>query len=219
MSKPTGKLIRVTTASIGAVPVERKVNNKPLSADISLSAGDVGAYNKTETDNKVADAKKAGTDAQTKANAASTAATNANNNANGRVPSGRKVNGKPLTTDITLSAGDVGTYDKPKLDQMIKAVGTKNTANKAANGWWKCGDTGIIYQWGFINESPADDYQITFPIAFPNVCTVVQMQIITSSTGELTRYPRLKIMPSKTGANVYHGGVRSGHFNWIAMGY
>lgn len=52
MSKPTGKLIRVTTASIGAVPVERKVNNKPLSADISLSAGDVGAYSKTESDNK-----------------------------------------------------------------------------------------------------------------------------------------------------------------------
>lgn len=52
MSKPTGKLIRVTTASIGAVPVERKVNNKPLSADISLSAGDVGAYGKTESDNK-----------------------------------------------------------------------------------------------------------------------------------------------------------------------
>lgn len=52
MSKPTGKLIRVTTASIGAVPVGRKVNNKPLSADVSLSAGDVGAYSKTESDNK-----------------------------------------------------------------------------------------------------------------------------------------------------------------------
>lgn len=52
MSKPTGKLIRITTSSIGAVPVGRKVNNKPLSADVSLSAGDVGAYGKTESDNK-----------------------------------------------------------------------------------------------------------------------------------------------------------------------
>ncbi|OBY36423.1 hypothetical protein [Providencia rettgeri] len=52
MSKPTGKLIRMTPASIGAVPVGRKVNNKPLSADISLSAGDVGAYGKTESDNR-----------------------------------------------------------------------------------------------------------------------------------------------------------------------
>lgn len=121
MSKPTGKLIRVTTASIGAVPVGRKVNNKPLSADVSLSAGDVGAYSKTETDNKVADAKKAGTDAQTKANAANTAATNANNNANGRVPSSRKVNGKPLTSDITLGAGDVGTYTKQEIDAKASA--------------------------------------------------------------------------------------------------
>lgn len=127
MSKPTGKLIRITTASIGAVPVGRKVNNKPLNADVSLSAGDVGAYSKTETDNKVADAKKAGTDAQNKANAANTAATNANNNANGRVPSGRKVNGKPLTSDITLGAGDVGafakteTYNRTDIDKKIGA--------------------------------------------------------------------------------------------------
>ncbi|APG52491.1 TPA: hypothetical protein ACKSJL_001572 [Providencia stuartii] len=127
MSKPTGKLIRITPASIGAVPVGRKVNNKPLSADISLSAGDVGAYDKIETDTKVADAKKVGTDAQNKANAASTAATNANNNANGRVPNGRKVNGKPLTADITLSAGDVGafgkteTYNRADIDKKIGA--------------------------------------------------------------------------------------------------
>lgn len=100
----------------GRVPSTRKVNSKPLSTDISLTAGDVGAYTKTETDTKVADAKKAGTDAQATANAANTAATNANNNANGRVPSGRKVNGKPLTADISLNAGDVGAYTKAEVD-------------------------------------------------------------------------------------------------------
>ncbi|ATG14938.1 tail fiber protein [Providencia alcalifaciens RIMD 1656011] len=98
------------------VPNTRRVNNKPLSADITLSAGDVGAYTKAETDTKVADAKKAGTDAQVTANAANTAATNANNNANGRVPNTRKVNNKPLSTDITLSAGDVGAYTKTESD-------------------------------------------------------------------------------------------------------
>ncbi|CAG9412111.1 TPA: phage tail protein [Providencia alcalifaciens] len=98
------------------VPNTRRVNNKPLSADITLSAADVGAYTKAETDIKVADAKKAGTDAQVTANAANTAATNANNNANGRVPNTRKVNNKPLSTDITLSAGDVGAYTKTESD-------------------------------------------------------------------------------------------------------
>ncbi|HHR6403364.1 TPA: phage tail protein [Providencia alcalifaciens] len=100
----------------GRVPNTRRVNNKPLSADITLSAADVGAYTKAETDTKVADAKKAGTDAQVTANAANTAATNANNNANGRVPNTRKVNNKPLSTDITLSAGDVGAYTKAESD-------------------------------------------------------------------------------------------------------
>ncbi|WP_230083330.1 phage tail protein [Providencia sp. wls1950] len=103
----------------GRVPSGRKVNNKALSGDISLTAGDVGAYTKAETDTKVADAKKAGTDAQTSANSANTAATNANNNANGRVPSGRKVNGKPLTTDISLTAGDVGAYTKAEVDARV----------------------------------------------------------------------------------------------------
>ena len=107
----------------GRVPSSRKVNNKPLSADITLSAGDVGAYTKAETDTKIADAKKAGTDAQTKANAANTAATNANSNANARVPSTRKVNNKPLSTDISLTAGDVGAYTKAEVDTKLKAAG------------------------------------------------------------------------------------------------
>lgn len=109
------------TNANGRVPNTRKVNNKPLSADITLSAGDVGAYTKAETDTKVADAKKAGTDAQATANAANTAATNANNNANGRVPSGRKVNNKALTADIALNAGDVGAYTKAEVDSKFAA--------------------------------------------------------------------------------------------------
>ncbi|WP_272572302.1 phage tail protein [Providencia sp. PROV258] len=109
------------TNANGRVPNTRKVNNKPLSADITLSAGDVGAYTKAETDTKVADAKKAGTDAQATANAANTAATNANNNANGRVPSGRKVNNKALTSDIALNAGDVGAYTKAEVDSKFAA--------------------------------------------------------------------------------------------------
>lgn len=186
MSKPTGKLIRLTAGDVGAytkteadtkiadakkagtdantnangrVPTSRKVNGKPLTADISLTAGDVSAYTKTEADTKIADAKKAGTDANTNANGrvptsrkingkpltadisltagdvsaytkaesdtkiadAKKAGTDANNNANGRVPSGRKVNNKPLSTDISLIAGDVGAYTKAEVDSKVSA--------------------------------------------------------------------------------------------------
>ncbi|WP_240040886.1 tail fiber protein [Pectobacterium versatile] len=83
------------------VPSGRAVNGKALSEDITLSAGDVGAYTKAETDTRIATA-------TTAANNAATAATSANTNANGRVPSGRKVNDKALTADIALTAVDVG---------------------------------------------------------------------------------------------------------------
>ncbi|MDC9583021.1 phage tail protein [Xenorhabdus sp. PR6a] len=91
----------------GRVPSGRKVNGKALNADISLNAGDVGAYNKDETDARVNEAK-----AQAKA---------ANDNANGRVPSGRKVNGKALNADISLNAGDVGAYNKGETDERVNA--------------------------------------------------------------------------------------------------
>lgn len=40
----------VTAAQTGSVPTSRKVNGKALSADITLGAGDVGAYTKAQVD-------------------------------------------------------------------------------------------------------------------------------------------------------------------------
>ncbi len=100
------------TNANGRVPSGRTVNGKALSADIALGAADVGAYTKAETDTKV-------NAATTAANSAATAAASANDNANGRVPAGRKVNGKALTADITLAAGDVGTYTKQEINEAL----------------------------------------------------------------------------------------------------
>ncbi|OCA56729.1 gp53-like domain-containing protein [Photorhabdus namnaonensis] len=90
---------------------------------------------------------------------------------NNRVPNTRKVNGKALSTDISLSAGDVGAYTKAEVDSRVNTKVNMNTANKDVNGWWKCGDTGIVYQWGFVGGR--DNYLVNFPIRFPNVCTSV----------------------------------------------
>ncbi|OCA56735.1 gp53-like domain-containing protein [Photorhabdus namnaonensis] len=87
---------------------------------------------------------------------------------NTRVPNSRKVNGRILSNDINLNAGDVGSYTKSESDVRY---GNKNTALKSANGWWKCGDTGIIYQWGVVTGS--DNYLVNFPISFPSACTTV----------------------------------------------
>ncbi|MGJ0624420.1 phage tail-collar fiber domain-containing protein [Xenorhabdus bovienii] len=103
----------------GRVPSGRKVNGKALSEDIHLKASDVDAYNKTETDARVNDAK-----AQAKA---------ANDNADGRVPAGRKVNGKALNADISLNSGDVGAYSKGETDIRVdEAKALANAANQNA---------------------------------------------------------------------------------------
>ncbi|MBI6215431.1 phage tail protein [Proteus vulgaris] len=147
------------------VPSTRKVNNKPLSADITLTASDVGAATpaqvneaKTAASNaqatansgvsKADAAQKTANDAVSKANAAQTAANNANTNANGRVPSTRKVNNKPLSTDITLTAGDVGAATPAQVNEaktaasnaqatansgVSKADAAQKTANDAVN--------------------------------------------------------------------------------------
>ncbi|WP_368870523.1 phage tail-collar fiber domain-containing protein [Proteus mirabilis] len=177
----------------GRVPSTRKVNGKPLSADISLTAGDVGAA----TPAQVNEAKTAASNAQTAAN-------NANTNANGRVPNTRKVNGKPLSGDINLNAGDVG-------------AGAKNTAIKAVNGWWKCGDTGVVYQFG---TTTADATTKNFPIAFPNICVGVY-----ATYGDLESFGHgvsVKVI-SKTQMNIVArdaGSVaRPVPVYWFAIGY
>ncbi|WP_072014086.1 phage tail protein [Pectobacterium odoriferum] len=116
------------TNANGRVPSARKVNGKELTADIALTAADVGAYTKLETDTAVSVA-------TTAANTAATAAANANTNANGRVPSGRTVNGKALSADIALGAGDVGAYTKVETDTRVTAATTaaNNAATAATN--------------------------------------------------------------------------------------
>ncbi|MDE9437082.1 hypothetical protein KKI95_14380 [Xenorhabdus bovienii] len=116
----------------GRVPDGRKVNGKALTNDIALNAGDVGAYNRAETDSRV-------NDVRVLANEAKTAANNANSNADGRVPTGRKVNGKALTNDIALNAGDVGAYNRAETDSRVNDVRVlvneaKNAANNLING-------------------------------------------------------------------------------------
>lgn len=54
-------------------------------------------------------------------------------NANGRVPSGRKVNGHPLSGDITLSAADVNAF-------ALGMTGDYTLENDKSVGWnWKSG--------------------------------------------------------------------------------
>ncbi|WP_275353203.1 hypothetical protein [Xenorhabdus bovienii] len=105
------------------------INNLGLRDTVNKAEN---AYNKAETDHRV-------NDVRVLANEAKTAANNANSNANGRVPAGRKVNGKALTNDITLNAGDIGAYSRAETDSHVDNVRVlvnevKNAANNSIDG-------------------------------------------------------------------------------------
>ena len=99
------KITGLQTSLDGKVPTTRTVNLKPLSADITLSKGDVGlgnVENKTVaqifaelTAADIPELEQSKISGLTAALAA-------------KVPTTRTVNLKPLSADITLDKGDVG---------------------------------------------------------------------------------------------------------------
>lgn len=108
------------------VPITRKINNKPLNADVTLGAGDVGAVPTDRTVNG---------HALTENIEITVEDLNA-------VPSARKVNGHELSSDVNLGANDVGavpttrTVNGKALDKNITitnedlgAVPTTRTVN------------------------------------------------------------------------------------------
>lgn len=105
-----------TAADVGAVPTSRKINNKALTSDITLSAADVGALSSSTTIPTVYDAtltiQKNGTSVKTfTANASSNVTANITVPSTaadvGAVPTSRTVNGKSLSSDITLKFSDL----------------------------------------------------------------------------------------------------------------
>ncbi|PHM48492.1 phage tail protein [Xenorhabdus miraniensis] len=112
--------LATTISSTGKfVPSTRKVNGKELSRDIELTAANVGAYDKIQTDSLV--------------NGANELANQAIDIANNKVPQSRKINGKELIKDIDLTALDVGAYTRQETDGLIDTVKkSADTANQNA---------------------------------------------------------------------------------------
>lgn len=86
----------------------------------------------------------------------------------------------------------------------------KNTASKSANGWWKCGDTGIIYQWGFRNNA-TNGTRVNFSQRFPN--SFLSMTISDSDGNVVVGY-----QAADAGGFTLRSASNVG-FRYIAIGY
>ncbi|WP_290012807.1 phage tail-collar fiber domain-containing protein [Proteus terrae] len=251
------------TNANGRVPNTRKVNNKPLSADINLTAGDVGAATpaqvneaKTAASNaqttansgvsKADAAQKTANDAVNKANAAQTAANNANTNANGRVPNTRKVNGKPLSADISLTAGDVGAATPVQVNEaktaasnaqatansgVSKADAAQKTANDAvskANAAQTTANNNLMVfavnnynikgdKGNLVIKTGTSKAQNTvFDTAFPNECLFVIVQTQFKSDNYVRGADNFIESKSRTG---FKTALHLEKKDWLAIGY
>ncbi|MEQ5271610.1 phage tail protein [Proteus terrae] len=259
------------------VPNTRKVNNKPLSADITLTASDVGAATpaqvneaKTAASNAQATANsgvskadaaqktandavsKANTaqttanDAVGKANTAQTTANNANTNANGRVPSTRKINNKPLSADITLTAGDVGATTPAQVNEaktaasnaqatansgVSKADAAQKTANDAvskANAAQTTANNNLMVfavnnynikgdKGNLVIKTGTSKAQNTvFDTAFPNECLFVIVQTQFKSDNYVRGADNFIESKSRTG---FKTALHLEKKDWLAIGY
>ncbi|WP_413449720.1 gp53-like domain-containing protein [Erwinia sp. LJJL01] len=99
-----------------------------------------------------------------------------------------------------------------------------NTASKAVNGWWKCGSTGVIIQWGQIPAASGERVvAVTFPVAFPNaVCSMSGIIANPSENVELDAFLEYTNLNNRASVRLMLGNTTGGWSMggcWMAIGY
>ncbi|MFJ5855355.1 phage tail protein [Enterobacter cancerogenus] len=104
-------------------------------------------------------------------------------------------------------------YTKAESDARFQKI---NSASRAANGWYKDANTGMIFQWGVVSSSVTGNVNITFPTAFPSACVNVQNTIIRKVNDGAQNNWTYVTSFTKTGASV---GCDGHGVYWFAVGY
>jgi len=105
---------------------------------------------------------------------------------------------------------------KTKTQVVAEAKAAFSSASKAANGWWKDQNTGLIIQWGR-NSIPYNVLTpVNFPLAFPGQCCSVTVGDQTGANGNTRVYLTSKSQVSFkcAGIDITGTGVK-----WMAIGY
>ena len=103
------------------VPITRTINNKALSSNISLTAADVGARPSSWVPS-ISDLGVTATAAEL--NYVDGVTSNIQTQLNAKVPTSRTVNGKALSSNISLTAADVGAMpSSPRVEGQPSAPG------------------------------------------------------------------------------------------------
>ncbi|MDE9545408.1 gp53-like domain-containing protein [Xenorhabdus bovienii] len=90
-----------------------------------------------------------------------------------------------------------------------------NIALKSKNGWWKCGSTGITYQWGTINRA-TDQTNVDFPTLFSTACFNVQLTLASTNGSSQINIVAQSL---STSGFTYQGYSAEKEAYWFAIGY
>ncbi|GGZ77165.1 hypothetical protein GCM10007161_05390 [Ignatzschineria indica] len=97
-----------------------------------------------------------------------------------------------------------------EVDSRIKP----NIASISKNGWWKCGYTGLIFQWGTVGSNK-DPQESSFPISFPNACLN-----ITGGQSNFGPTQNNFVIKALSSSSFSHNIFESaGTLQWFAIGY
>lgn len=95
----------------------------------------------------------------------------------------------------------------------------KNTADKSASGWWKCADTGVIFQWGVVTRTGRKTH-VNYPIPFPSACRAVTATLCNNIDQATTSTANIRTTSiTRTGFDYESNDWQEGEASWIAMGY
>ncbi|MCC8379570.1 phage tail protein [Xenorhabdus sp. PB30.3] len=119
------------------------------------------------------------------------------------------------------------TLNLPEKNGTLATVGdllshianiTRNTANKSATGWWRCGDTGVILQWGRVMNASGEG-RVVLPLHFPETTAFVQMTLSGSDVYGNATVMQLDLNQLSKESFSYALAGTQVRFNWFAVGY
>ncbi len=120
------------------------------------------------------------------------------------------------TMRVTRVSGTPTTISRKRFDAASPAFIT-NTLTKAANGYWKDKETGLIIQWGTLSMAGNSSQVVTFPTAFPTFCVSVQVNMQSDTLGNRDGWgSRLK---TTTNFTMVNGIGNTETLDWVAFGY
>lgn len=120
---------------------------------------------------------------------------------------------------LTVDGNVYGTVWGGALSTFIN--NQRSSSSNSWIGWHRCGDTGVITQWGRIdNVNPNTQPILTFPIPFPSLMTGFSATPVNGPNVTYVMVPAIEVINNQQikFCNQWINNSKAGSYYWIAKG-